>query len=946
MRKAWKTLIVFVLALTLAVGAAGVLAADGELPELKFSWFGDDGSWGLRTQFTADSDTTENGKYYNIKGDALNDLADHIVCSNGKKIVGVKQLSGPHYVYYFDKAPVKGEIITFLKGMKYYNYTGTANGATHEVNDDGEFVAVSELKSNVSYKLNDYWESTTEEAVKIEATDIASVFPIDGDTKSVGILFNCNSADITDVNFIFSAEKVTEYASYVSIANNTLSSVKSSNFQNLIFTFTKDIAATDALEIKKGLTLYDFEGEITEGVPGEGVYIGKYSYMDDAKYIQYGGKWERYVEVDKTAPDLQLEHYFWFGAEAGWTGMRVQIDKAPADSGKYYNLQGEALRDTLSFIEYRATNNAPREVVGIKIFTQQHFVFTFDKFEFNVGDTFTMKAGLPMYGYDGTASGSHMIDYKGKFFQVYTMKNDIKFLYTGIETGWVEFNAEEHEITGMEITGKEEADNFKMSVGSILEIPVTVAPGTAYATPELISSDTGIIEVVDGKLLGKGTGTATVTAKVNSFTDTVSITVAAASPMKGVKVYNDRVFYVFKGASLNITLLKGAVEFENGLTGVVFALTSSNTTVALDTSETGEKEATLTIAYDGGSYTAKARVMVYDYVDQEIAGVGIADWFDSLLFVQFDKTNSNFANYTDKSLQNVLNHIEYYRADGTQVTIADFYVLGANVVIFPLKAEDGSYDYREGDRLIVKAGLPLYYWTGDVDPQRSPLPGTGDLIIEGYLQEDHEYRYSLGLWDFFKEYTDITNGGNKQVVIGKTVDSGIIRVPSNATSGTIAYTSSDPDIATVSAMGVVTGKKEGKVTITAVLDGGTAGEKTTTIEVTVVDGIVGLKFNKDELSVKYGAEFPMSQLSANLLWASGKTGDAVSLSGAAIKNFDSKKAGTTQTVTITVTVDGVEYSGTVKVAVGEQGCGSCSSTFAVLPAMFALLAAAIFIKKR
>lgn len=67
----------------------------------------------------------------------------------------------------------------------------------------------------------------------------------------------------------------------------------------------------------------------------------------------------------------------------------------------------------------------------------------------------------------------------------------------------------------------------------------------------------------------------------------------------------------------------------------------------------------------------------------------------------------------------------------------------------------------------------------------------------------------------------------KEVTAGKTITLEATVSPENATNKTVTWTSSDTTVATVKD-GVVTGVKEGKVTITA-----NAGEKTATVEVTV-----------------------------------------------------------------------------------------------------------------
>lgn len=67
-----------------------------------------------------------------------------------------------------------------------------------------------------------------------------------------------------------------------------------------------------------------------------------------------------------------------------------------------------------------------------------------------------------------------------------------------------------------------------------------------------------------------------------------------------------------------------------------------------------------------------------------------------------------------------------------------------------------------------------------------------------------------------------------EVTVGKTITLTAEVLPADATNKTVTWTSSDTTVATVVKDGVVTGVKEGNVTITA-----KAGEKTATVEVTV-----------------------------------------------------------------------------------------------------------------
>ncbi len=96
-----------------------------------------------------------------------------------------------------------------------------------------------------------------------------------------------------------------------------------------------------------------------------------------------------------------------------------------------------------------------------------------------------------------------------------------------------------------------------------------------------------------------------------------------------------------------------------------------------------------------------------------------------------------------------------------------------------------------------------------------------------YIKIDH-----FGLYDYTGSYqirwkkapvyvTELSISGKKTVNVGKKITLKANVTPVAADNKTVTWTSSDPSIASVSSSGVVTGKKIGKVTITATSTDGT-----------------------------------------------------------------------------------------------------------------------------
>ena len=258
--------------------------------------------------------------------------------------------------------------------------------------------------------------------------------------------------------------------------------------------------------------------------------------------------------------------------------------------------------------------------------------------------------------------------------------------------------------------------------------------------------------------------------------------------------------------------------------------------------------------------------------------------------------------------------------------------------------------YQEGDTITIKAGMQFYRWTGALAPTETDRnaikPGTGMCVVETVCREDMTYRFDGNIWGFFKEYTGLSvESETIAMSFGEKKDAGAQRVPSNATSGTISYQSADEKIAKVNSRGSIEGVGVGTTTITVTLDGGEAGTFTKTISVTVSDALTGIALTPGTIEIKAGEDL-LSMLTAKTVWASGKAGSDVDLSGAQIVGFDPENTADEQTVTVKVTVDGQELSGTVIVRVQKSGCGSRIGSAAPIALAAVGLACALLLRKK
>ncbi|MBQ9480750.1 MAG: Ig-like domain-containing protein [Clostridia bacterium] len=489
------------------------------------------------------------------------------------------------------------------------------------------------------------------------------------------------------------------------------------------------------------------------------------------------------------------------------------------------------------------------------------------------------------------------------------------------------------------------AEDKDLPVGAELQITYEIPSGTYGTAKFTVSDDTKATVDKFGKVTAVAEGTVTVTAAIGDASDAFEINVMPALDVTGVELVNAYTYYVIKGEQAVLPELYARAVFEGGAKGTAFALVNGENAAipAVDTSVEGVQNITISIEYRGENYEVEYEINVYTPYDLVIKELGIVDWFAFSLFIQYPNSSANVANITAvNNVHSVVDHITYARADGTVLPTPGYYVLGGgNIALFyfselsgePQTSELYKQYYLEGDIITLEAGLCGWRWTGKLKATETDNAaideGTGMYIIEAVLKETVQYRYSNNTWGLYVEYEDIAAKSETiDVTIGENVYTGIDRIPANATTGTMTYTSSDTNVATVSASGVITGVGEGTATITATISGGTAGEKTVTVTVNVSDTVVGIEFDDKELSFNVGDQFDVTSLKARLVYASGKKSELIDLTGATVTGLDLTRANN-DIMVVSVTIDGETYTGSVAVSVTEEvkkGCFGAMGT--------------------
>ena len=363
-------------------------------------------------------------------------------------------------------------------------------------------------------------------------------------------------------------------------------------------------------------------------------------------------------------------------------------------------------------------------------------------------------------------------------------------------------------------------------------------------------------------------------------------------------------------------------------------------------------------------------------VDLKFTEAAVVEWFGFATFVEYPNCTTNKANFTSETeikvadLENYLDHIEYLR-DGEKVQFGSYLLGGGNIALFPPRADGGSDPididnffetmYKQGDVIKLMKGLTVYGHSGVTDAANGTWSNkNGMLYREAVLQEDVMFRFAGTGWSLYVPYTGIEVESEEiEIALGsKNSVVGARRVPSNATSGTFKYVSSDETVLTVSENGKINALKVGEAIITVTLSGEeSVGDKVATVKVKVTNKIVSLKITEKLILEPGTTEIDLSKVKGVYEYGDGSTEEATDLANAMVVGFDPEEKGE-QVLTIRVKHNGVNYTANLIVEIrekteesngsngGKKGCGSSAAGSAGLCVLAAAMVVVIGKKKR
>ena len=752
--------------------------------------------------------------------------------------------------------------------------------------------------------------------------------------------------------------------------------------------------------------VYTPEKDVTEYVPAESVIVdeGNFDNMTAGDYtlkvkVLKDGSTTEYFETTfkvtvKASTPLTIESMTTTDSINADTDSTFFVNTDSDNTAKNDAEGSDAMLAILPYVEFYFPDGTKGNVWACRLngsvvrffIKKQSGSGNINSGEIPAGSVFTIKAGF------GITEDEYLAE-------------EVSYVFNGTEFESL-VEPEDFEIS---------VPKLKMYVGTVMQISVTADESVNVIYQYYSASpETGTVDTA-GRITATATGTLVIRVSWRDLTKQIEIEVVEAPADRTFEIVSPiSEFWVPVSTTENptsFTLQGYTLEYH-----YVYDDGSETPEKAVTEAQIGELDYTKPGNYDliisdpESEQTDSVTVIVYEYKEVKtfdsvtISGYDINDnrngpnTWNGHMYVSMKSYSSNSVNLLSQSeLNTMASYIEYTTADGKTYPSKNedgsvkssigLWTVGTNLLVmirpegatgnvgygtaetwkeeYPTDPAKPSYKwypyspiYKLGDKITFKKGMPIYAWKGNKTENNRPQDGEGYMIIEGYLADDYTYycREEDGtnsIWTYYKEYTDFTVPETMTLSAGGTAVIGAVRVPSDATTGTFSYVSSDENIVTVTEQGYLVGMGVGTAEITVTLSGGVdengdlkdpiVKKITVTVErnITLVAG---------EIKVTQGAKFDPSKYEITVTFSDGTT-ENISLNDerVALQTIDTSKLGTTE-YNISVTIDGQTKRGTLKVTVeAKKGCGggcksSLAGTMAVVTAISAV--AVVFAKKK
>jgi uncharacterized protein YjdB len=379
--------------------------------------------------------------------------------------------------------------------------------------------------------------------------------------------------------------------------------------------------------------------------------------------------------------------------------------------------------------------------------------------------------------------------------------------------------------------------SMTMDVGDLGTLTATVTPANASDKTVSWSSSNTSVAAVDStggiQALAYGSATITVTTTDGGFTATCALTVRAKQTLSvtasaGGSVTGDASGIYYVGDSLAVGVEAASGFHFVGWTAI--GITVADPSAASLSFTMPNNAVTLTANFEADPYIAvegvslNASTLTLDVGDAHVLQATITPAGATNKAVTWSSSNVAVATVDAYGRVELLSigsaTITVTAVDGglsasCQFTVRDKHLLSVSSGPYGSVAGTASGIYYVGDGITLNAqpasGYHFVRWTGN----GITLTDTGAATISFSMPNNAVTLSASFAPDHPVTNVHVTPPRSTTVTVGQTLVLSATVFPGNATDPTVIWTSSDPTVATVDAVGRVTALKAGKVTITA-----------------------------------------------------------------------------------------------------------------------------------
>lgn len=370
-------------------------------------------------------------------------------------------------------------------------------------------------------------------------------------------------------------------------------------------------------------------------------------------------------------------------------------------------------------------------------------------------------------------------------------------------------------------------DDFSVASGKSAKVEVSYEGGSEELTTYYYIGDTGVANVdAEGNITGVSAGTTTLTVVRGELKQTVNITVTGAElAQTGIKVKVGKQLTVKRTMGYKLSDIQVIKVLEGDVEGGVIEITEENISGTFDKDTIGTYTLTVTVGEFSDTFTVIVEDIEKVTLLNTVSGSAFGNnslWGTFFYIVFSNKDIGQYLNVYGEALETIRNSV---LLNGQPFIQSMKNLGGSRYEFWPMSGVSA----KAGDVITMPAGLPIYQYSGTCGENHEPQ-GDGEFYPAYETSEAYKFVYTGSTWEIWTaDATELTVSTKSAVISVSEAKQIEYTVGPAGTYGTPTFESANPEVATVSDSGLITGLAVGETTITVKL-----GSVEHTVPVTVM----------------------------------------------------------------------------------------------------------------